>query len=148
MTIMKNKLIFQLSLAAVCFSLASSAVQATPYSYASISLSNLALAGLSSPGVAVSSVSVRTFASASYISFPPSNNTAGVNDPANPLSSGSDVLEVTVGPGPFPGQNVFTQALLGSFGTRGDAVVSEGFTGSGSFFVQLPRIGYLQTDRV
>jgi hypothetical protein len=39
----------------------------------------------------------------------------------NPLTQGSDVAQATSGSGPFPGENNYGQALLNSFGTRGDA---------------------------
>lgn len=103
-------------IAAACFILSAGSAQAVPYSYANINLSNLLISGLSAPGVTVSSGSIVTTDAAYYPNFPSFSNAAGGS-----LSGGSDALQATSGPGPFPGQNTYGQALLGSIGARADA---------------------------
>lgn len=100
-----------------------STAHATPYAYGNINFSNLTLSGLTGPGVSITGATVTTSSSADYLGVGTSQS-AGPTNLAAPLTAGSDVLQSTAGPGPFPGQNVFTQALLGSSGARGDAVIS------------------------
>lgn len=100
---------------------------AVPYAYANINFSNLSLSGLTSPGVTITGATVTTSDSADYPGFAPASNSAGPTNPGvgvTPLTGGSDVAQATSGPGAFPGQNVFTQALLAASGSRGDAVIT------------------------
>jgi len=94
---------------------------ATAYAYGNINFSNLSLSGLQAPGVVVNSANVTTRDSAGYPGAAPVSNAANANNPANPLTAGSSVPQATSGPGPFPADKTFTQALLSSFGARGDA---------------------------
>ncbi len=94
---------------------------ATAYAYGNINFTNLTLSGLQASGVTVNSANVTTRDSAGYPGATPASNAAVANNTANPLTAGSDVLQATSGPGPFPGENNYGQALLSSFGTRGDA---------------------------
>jgi PEP-CTERM motif len=58
--------------------------------------------------------------SANYPSFPTSGTSAL---PGNILT-GVNAPQATSGPGVFPGQNIFTQALTGGAGTRGDGLIT------------------------
>lgn len=101
--------------------------EAVPYAYANINFSNLSLSGLTNPGVSITGATVTTSDSANYPGFAAAANSAGPNNTGTgitPLTGGSDVIQSTSGPGAFPGQNVFTQALLAASGSRGDAVIT------------------------
>jgi hypothetical protein len=98
--------------------LGAAAANATPYAYANINFSNVTLSGLTAPGVSIQSATVTTSDSANYPGAAPAANSAGGS-----LTTGSDVAQATSGPGPFPGQNSFGQALTAAAGTRGDAVI-------------------------
>lgn len=52
------------------------------------------------------------------------NASGDTNSAAGSISSGVDPLQSKAGPGPFPGENNFTQALLASNGTRSDLLIS------------------------
>lgn len=93
--------------------------QAAPYAYAEIAFTNLTLSGLNAPGIVIGGATVTTSSSANYPLYVSNATSAGGS-----LTTGSDTLQSTSGPGVFPGQNVFTQALLGSYGTRGDALTT------------------------
>jgi len=94
---------------------------ATAYAYGNINFTNLSLSGLQASGVTVNSANVTTRDSAGYPGGAAVSNAASAANPASPLTAGSDVLQATSGPGPFPAENTYTQALLSSFGARGDA---------------------------
>ncbi len=94
---------------------------ATAYAYGNINFSNLSLSGLTAPGVTINSANIQTRDSAGYPGATPASNAASAANQDNPLAGGSDVAQATSGPGPFPGENTYGQALLNSFGTRGDA---------------------------
>jgi len=89
---------------------------ATAYAYGNINFTNLSLSGLQASGVTVNSANVTTRDSAGYPGAAPVSNAASAANPASPLTAGSDVTQATSGPGPFPGENTYTQALLSSFG--------------------------------
>ena len=69
--------------------------------------------------------------SARFTGFPTVGNSATVVLSANPP-------QATSGPGPFPGQDVYTQPPAGGFvGSRGDAqIISSDFNGPGGFGAQ------------
>ncbi|MDB5840151.1 MAG: hypothetical protein JWQ23_2103 [Herminiimonas sp.] len=97
----------------------SGAAQAIPYAYANINFTELTLTGLSAPGVTISGATVTTSSSANFAATTPDAASAG-----GTLTTGSDVRQSTAGPGPFPGENTFTPALLAAFGTRGDSSIT------------------------
>lgn len=101
---------------------AASNAHATSYAYGNINFTNLTLSGLTAGNVSAASVS--TSSGSNYSGFAPDGATAGPTDATAPLTAGSDVRQSVSGPGGFPGENVYTQALLGSFGTRGDAQIT------------------------
>lgn len=92
---------------------------AAAYAYGNINFTNLTLSGLTDGNVSAASVS--SSSGSNYSGFAADGATAGPTNPLAPLTAGSDVRQSFSGPGGPPGQNVYTQALLGSFGTRGDA---------------------------
>ncbi len=94
---------------------------ATAYAYGNINFTNLSLSGLTASGVTIDSANVQTRDSAGYPGAAAASNAASAANQANPLAQGSDAAQAISGPGPFPDENVYTQALLNSFGTRGDA---------------------------
>ncbi len=94
---------------------------ATAYAYGNINFTTLSLSGLTASGVTINSANVQTRDSAGYPGATPASNAAAAANQDNPLTQGSDVAQATSGPGPFPGENNYGQALLNSFGTRGDA---------------------------
>lgn len=103
--------------------------QAVPYAYANLNFSNLVLSGLTPSSI--QSATVTTSSAANYPGFTAAGNSASAANPATagnpaaPLTGGSNVVQSFVGPGAAPGQDVFTQALVGSAGgTRGDSVIS------------------------
>ncbi len=98
--------------------LGAAAANAEPYAYANINFSNVTLSGLTAPGVSIQSATVTTSDSAQYPGFASAADSAGGS-----LTTGSDVAQSTSGPGGFPGQNSFGQALQAAAGTRGDAVI-------------------------
>ena len=102
---------FAVAMSAACMA------QAAPYAYAVIAFSNLTLSGLA-PG-SVTGSTVTTSSTANYGSAPGQALSAGGD-----LTSGSDTLQAFAGPGPFPGQNNYGQALTSTYGTRGDAQIS------------------------
>lgn len=103
-----NTMAFAIALSTACLA------EASPYAYADIAFTNLTLTGLASG--TISGATVTSSSSADYPGAPPDAHSA-----SGTLATGSDTLQSFSGPGPFPGQNIFTQALLGSYGTRGDA---------------------------
>ena len=107
-----------------------STAHATAYAYGNINFTSLSLSGLTASNVSAASVS--TSSGSNYLNL--SDGATGLpTNPSAPLTAGSDVRQSTSGPGPFPGQNTYSQALLGSFGTRGDAqLVGNLLTGSGT----------------
>jgi len=123
---MTNKLIKVLATGIVLASTTTGAAYAIPsYAYADLSFTNFALGGVfNAPGVTVNNTSVTSTDGANYPGFAPASNSAGGN-----ITTGTDPLQATAGPGPFPGQNTFTQALLPAnaltpAGTRGDAQIT------------------------
>jgi hypothetical protein len=94
---------------------------ATAYAYGNINFTNLSLSGLTASGVTINSANVQTRDSAGYPGAAVASNAASAANQDNPLTQGSDVAQATSGSGPFPGENNYGQALLNSFGTRGDA---------------------------
>ena len=106
---------------------------ATAYAYGNINFTNLSLSGLTASGVTVNSANVTTRDSAGYPGATPASNAVGATNPANPLVAGSDVPQATSGPGPFPGENTYGQALQNGVGTRGDSqLVGNLLTGVGT----------------
>jgi hypothetical protein len=105
---------------------AAGAAHAVPsYGYATLGFTNFILSGVVDPtgaplpGVTGLTDSVTVTDGANYNGFASGGNSAAGN-----LASGADPAQATSGAGPFPGQNVFTQALTGGSGTRGDAVIT------------------------
>ena len=94
------------------------------YGYSTLHFENFTLSGIydangqTLPGVVANS-SVTSTDGANYPGFAPGGNSAGGN-----IFSGTDPAQATSGPGPFPAQNTFTQALMASSGTRGDAQIT------------------------
>ena len=130
MSILKYALAATTGLALIA---AAGTAQATSYAYGNINFTNLSLNGLGAPGVSINSANVTTRDSAGFPGSPAASNSAGPVNPGSPLTAGSDALQATSGPGPFPGENTYSQALLGSFGTRGDAqLVGNLLTGVGT----------------
>lgn len=84
--------------------------QATPYAYADISFSSVLLTGLNP-----AAITAKSFVTSSSANYSPTGGTAN--------SGEKDTSQSFSGPGAFPGENNFTQALLGSNGTRGDALI-------------------------
>ncbi len=113
---------------------ASGTAQATPaYAYASLGFTKFTLSGIfnaqgqAATGVTNLNTNVTMTDSANYPGFGGASQSTGGN-----IISGADVLQSTSGAGPFPGQNVFTQALLGSSGTRGDGLITGPLAGGAS----------------
>ncbi len=104
---------FAVALSSACIA------QATPYSYADITFSNLTLSGLSSPNLTITGGQVTTSSSANYGNAPGESRSSDGS-----LQTGSDTLQSRAGPGPFPGENNYGKALLSNFGTRGDAQIT------------------------
>ena len=106
-----------------------SQAHATAYAFSNIVFTNLSLTGLTASGVTLSNANVATRDSANYPGAAASGFSAGptnaatASNPLLPLTGGSDVQQATSGPGPFPGENTFGQALTTTFGARGDAVI-------------------------
>ena len=98
---------------------AASDAHAIAYAYSNINFTNLSLTGLTTGNVSAANIS--TSSGSNYSGSAPDGATAGATNPGAPLTEGSDVRQTTSGPGGFPGANVYGQALLGSFGTRGDS---------------------------
>ena len=108
------------------------------YAYAELSFTNFTLSGVvdanGNPVVGItftSTPSVTSTDSATYPGAPAGGNSAG-----GTLAAGTNPDEAISGPGPFPGQNVFTQTLtpastLSPAGTRADALTT-GSLASGS----------------
>ncbi len=110
-----------------------STAHATAYAYGNINFTNLTLSNLQAPGVTLNSANVTTRDSAGFPGAAAASNSVGPANAANPLTAGSDVPQAFSGPGPFPGENNYGQALLNSFGTRGDAqLVGNLLTGVGT----------------
>jgi len=110
-----------------------STAHATAYAYGNINFTNLTLSGLQAAGVTINSANVTTRDSAGFPGATAASNSVGPTNVANPLTAGSDVQQAFSGPGPFPGENNYGQALLNSFGTRGDAqLVGNLLTGAGT----------------
>lgn len=119
--------------AALAVVAASTDANATAYAYGNINFTNLSLSGLTATGVTVNDANVTTRDSAGFPGFAAASNSTGPVNSANPLTQGSDVVQATSGPGPFPGENFYGQALTGAFGTRGDAqLVGNLLTGEGT----------------
>ena len=101
----------------------------TSYGYSTLHFENFTLSGIFAangqalPGVVVNS-SVTSTDGANYPGFAPGGNSAGGN-----LFSGTDPAQATSGPGLFPAENTFTQALPAASGTRGDARITGSIAG-------------------
>ena len=97
----------------------------TSYGYSTLHFQNFILSGIADAngqplsGVVFNSSSVTSTDGANYPGFAPGGNSAGGN-----LFSGTDTAQAISGPGPFPAENTFTQALTASSGTRGDAQIT------------------------
>lgn len=127
----KGSRVAQAAVLAAGFSVVAVAANATPYGYASNQDSGFTITPTGGTYTVVPGGS--TFVTTN------STNTSGLPTPPFSVSTGqtasgpagADALQATNGPGPFPGQNVFTQALTASNGLRADSVDS-GFGGSGA----------------
>lgn len=125
---------FKTAIASACLILAAGSAQAAPYAFSSLTFDTFNLSGLTAPGVTVNSATVQTSDSASYLNTGDAASAgpaapATTANPLAPLTAGSDVRQVTAGPGPFPTENTFTQALLTAFGARGDALLAGSLVG-------------------
>jgi len=102
------------------------------YGYAWEEYTNFTLTGVVTPGgglepgVSHLADTVLVTDGANY-PLPP---TSGGHSSFGDLVHGADALEAKAGPGPFPGQNVFTQQMIGKSGTRGDGVITGAIAGS------------------
>ena len=103
---------------------------ASSYGYSTLHFENFILSGIvdanghALPGVVFNS-SVTSTDGANYPGFATAGTSSGGN-----LFSGTDPAQATSGPGPFPAENTFTQALTGSSGTRGDAQITGPIAGA------------------
>ena len=122
---MTHTKLFKAIAAGIVISAASSgAAHAIPaYAYATLGFTNFALTGInfSAPGT---TTSVTSTDAANYPGFAAAGSSAG-----GTVTTGTDPLQATSGPGPFPGENVFTQAMLPASallpaGTRGDVQIT------------------------
>lgn len=124
-----------LATAAVATALTVGAAQtahADPYAFASTNFTNFRI--ILSGSVTVNAVSVQTNNTSEYPGTIATSHTV-VLTALGPNNPGSDALQAKNGPGPFPGENTFTQsALKTGFGSRGDSFVSTDnpFTSPGS----------------
>jgi len=100
--------------------------QAVPaYGYAGLSFTNFGLTGIFGvPGVTVGTTTVLLTDGANYPGFPTSGTSVFGN-----ITTGANVPQATSGPGPFPAENTFVQALTGSSGTRGDGLITGALAG-------------------
>jgi len=120
--------------AAVAMALAVGAGQpahAVPaYGYSELGFTNFSLSGIVNgsggleTGVSNLSDSVLLTDGSNYPGALPGGGSANGG-----LVLGADVLQATSGPGPFPGENVFTQQMLASSGTRGDGLITGAIAG-------------------
>src|SRR4029450_7941721 len=101
-----------------------------------VAIENITVITISGTGFATEApVSRSGTSSANYTGFAPANNSAncvvgGVQVSCNPGGLSANPLQSTSGPGPFPGQDVYTQPPAGGFvGSRGDANVVSVFQG-------------------
>lgn len=98
---------------------------ASSYGYSTLHFQNFILTGIvdanGSPaaGVVFFNSSVTSTDGANYPGFAVGGTSSSGN-----LFSGTDPALATSGPGSFPAENTFTQALTGSSGTRGDAQIT------------------------
>ena len=98
---------------------------ASSYGYSTLHFQNFILTGIvdangtPAAGVVFFNSSVTSTDGANYPGF-----AAGGTSSSGNLFSGTDPALATSGPGPFPAENTFTQALTGSPGTRGDAQIT------------------------
>lgn len=104
---------------------------ASSYGYSTLHFENFILSGIvdangqTLPGVVFNSSSVTSTDGANYPGFATAGTSSGGN-----LFSGTDPAQAASGPGPFPAENTFTQALTGSSGTRGDAQITGPIAGA------------------
>jgi hypothetical protein len=120
---MKWKLLATTAVAAALVVGASQAAHADAYAYAETTFSDFSITFTGA--LTLSSGTVATASSADFTGYPSTAGTGGgaqtVTLSSNP---GSDVSEAYSGPSAGnPGENVYTQALVGS-GARGDAIVN------------------------
>jgi hypothetical protein len=112
------------------------------YGYAELGFTNFTLSGIVGPtggletGVSGLTDSVLLTNGANY-----PGSTPGGGSASGDLVSGADVAQATSGPGGFPGENVFTQQLTSSSGTRGDGLITGAIaTGATSTLVSEGRL--------
>ncbi len=117
--------------AAAAFTFAAQSAHAVPaYGYSELGFTNFTLTGIVDAtgnletGVSQLTDSVLLTNGANYPGSPPGGGSA-VGD----LVTGADVTQATSGPGAFPGENVFTQQLTASSGTRGDGLITGAIAG-------------------
>jgi len=107
------------------------AAHATPYAFASNDITGLTVTF--SGGAPLTSVSSATTTISDTAQF----GAAGTSHQNNGLVGNAlDITQATAGPGPFPGENTFTQALTTANGTRADAHIGAGSASSGGVTVQ------------
>ena len=105
---------------------------ATPYAFASNDISGLTITNADgTPLTSVTGATTNVADAANWAGFASaSNNVPGT------VGTALNVSQATSGPGPFPGENTFGQALTAATGTRADAFVSGGSASSGGMTVQ------------
>src|SRR3954454_15719346 len=127
----RKNLLKAVAVGIVLASTTTGAAYAVPsYAYADLSFTNFTLGGvIGAPGVTVNSTSVTLTDGANYPGFAPASNSAAGN-----TTTGADVTQATSGPGAFPAQNTFIQAMVPAgaplpAGTRGDALITGAIAG-------------------
>jgi hypothetical protein len=126
---MSKKSLAALFASAAIFGLAGAGTaNAVPvYGFAELLITNFAL---NTGGASIDASSVSGQNSAGY----PGSAAQVINTPPGNIFTGVDVAQATSGPGAFPAQNTFSQALLpvsGNVGTRADLLISGAIGGGG-----------------
>ena len=111
--------------------LAPLAAHATPYAFASNNITGLTVTF--NDGTGLTSVTGATTTISDTAQF----GGAGTNFQNNGIVGNAlDITQATAGPGPFPGENTFTQALTAANGTRSDSHIGAGSATTGGVTVQ------------
>jgi hypothetical protein len=105
---------------------------ATPYAFASNDITGLTITDADgTPLTNVTSASTNVADAANWAGFASASNNA-----PGAVGTALNVPQATSGPGPFPGENTFAQALTSATGARADAFMSGGSASSGGVTVQ------------
>lgn len=111
------------------------AAQAVPYAFASIDFTSVSLTGLDP-----ASIIDKSFLTNTSANYSPVGSTS--------QSAEKDATQSFSGPGAFPGENNFGQALLNSIGTRGDALIVGDLTAAGGMSAQAVAEGRLSPSPI